>query len=1041
MTTERLVTEYTADTRNFRRGARVYDQTLARQERLTNDRLSRIDRRWERSTRSILNTRTALVGLTGYVGTQALRELRNYAEGWRDVERRLQSIGVVSAEGQKNLVQLALRTRSAVGGTATIVQRFQRSTGAGIEITTRRVETLQKLLAVQGATGSERTALGVQLGQALQSGVLSGDEFRTIRENAPIEFLDALASAAGVTRKQLKAVAEDQKLTTDVVLQALDGLAATADQKFGALAMSGDEAFNVLVTGLTAYVGGIDEALGATAAINGAMAGLGQIMAESSGGGADLARAIEIVGSVALAAAGGKGLGALQSSLQSGTAARRQDVAASQAQVAASRALVAQAGQELNAANARQRAANQELQFRLAAGRAHKTARRSAAAADRAQERAALALAGAHARATAAKNGLVAAQNRLNMAYRAGIALGRTMRGVMAFFGGPVGLAITAIGALALGMASARTSTERLESSIGDLNTTMGRLEGVNDTILSDLEQLKLSQDRLSTAVQEGGEIAVNAARKEVLAINDRIRANALLRQELAIQARLRLNDLEKQLEAAERGQLENLRQAYAQATGDLELGAIDATYEQLEQFRKQLVAAADAIIKAGGSTSDLTDEMRLAMSSTAELAAEVEAARQKSEALSAEGEQIEMSLNGAADAAAALGQTDVSSEISRAADEAGRLWSNLASALNISPAVSARRVQAGIADGSIPPQAAADLPKTEADRAMDRVLQTRRQVAAAAAKEAARPKSRSDGSRARSEAKEARDAERDLSAARELLVENGQKALYIEQELNAERQRLLELLPALIDMGLSRADAEAVINSELQRTEERLGRVKTASEEAAEAFARGIMSDIRQAENLGDAIGRIGDRLLDLALDPVFDMLTQQFATMLTGGGAGGGLLGSFASALFPVTASANGNAFNGSGVVPFARGGVVDKPTFFNFAGKRKGVMGEAGPEAILPLSRGKNGKLGVVAELPTTPAMPAGAMQANSTFSWTGDMVIQSNSDQPQDVGQEVTDQMRAMFVQMFSKQLGDAMRGGGILNSTYQKKAGA
>ena len=83
MTTERLVTEYTADTRNFRRGAQVYDQTLARQERLTNDRLSRIDARWERSTRSILNTRTALVGLTGYVGGAALSQLRTYAEQWR----------------------------------------------------------------------------------------------------------------------------------------------------------------------------------------------------------------------------------------------------------------------------------------------------------------------------------------------------------------------------------------------------------------------------------------------------------------------------------------------------------------------------------------------------------------------------------------------------------------------------------------------------------------------------------------------------------------------------------------------------------------------------------------------------------------------------------------------------------------------------------------------------------------------------------------------------------------------------------------------
>lgn len=63
----------------------------------------------------------------------------------------------------------------------------------------------------------------------------------------------------------------------------------------------------------------------------------------------------------------------------------------------------------------------------------------------------------------------------------------------------------------------------------------------------------------------------------------------------------------------------------------------------------------------------------------------------------------------------------------------------------------------------------------------------------------------------------------------------------------------------------------------------------------------------------------------------------------------------------------SANGNAFGPSGVIPFARGGVVNSPTFFPFANGgsfRTGVMGEAGPEAILPLKRGAGGKLGVVA-----------------------------------------------------------------------------
>ncbi len=50
-------------------------------------------------------------------------------------------------------------------------------------------------------------------------------------------------------------------------------------------------------------------------------------------------------------------------------------------------------------------------------------------------------------------------------------------------------------------------------------------------------------------------------------------------------------------------------------------------------------------------------------------------------------------------------------------------------------------------------------------------------------------------------------------------------------------------------------------------------------------------------------------------------------------------------------------------NGVVPFARGGIVNKPTLFPFA-KGIGLMGEAGAEAIMPLKRGPSGRLGVEA-----------------------------------------------------------------------------
>ena len=67
----------------------------------------------------------------------------------------------------------------------------------------------------------------------------------------------------------------------------------------------------------------------------------------------------------------------------------------------------------------------------------------------------------------------------------------------------------------------------------------------------------------------------------------------------------------------------------------------------------------------------------------------------------------------------------------------------------------------------------------------------------------------------------------------------------------------------------------------------------------------------------------------------------------------------------LFPFLTNANGNAFAANGVVPYRKGGVVNSPTYFKYGGSNLGIMGEAGPEAVMPLKRGRGGKLGVIAQ----------------------------------------------------------------------------
>jgi lambda family phage tail tape measure protein len=96
----------------------------------------------------------------------------------------------------------------------------------------------------------------------------------------------------------------------------------------------------------------------------------------------------------------------------------------------------------------------------------------------------------------------------------------------------------------------------------------------------------------------------------------------------------------------------------------------------------------------------------------------------------------------------------------------------------------------------------------------------------------------------------------------------------------------------------------------------------------------------------------RIGTR--KLVTEPLANAATGLLNSALAGIGS---LLGG------PAVASARGNAFGPGGLIPFATGGIVDRPTVFPFA-RGVGLMGEAGPEAILPLRRGRNGRLGVEA-----------------------------------------------------------------------------
>ena len=128
------------------------------------------------------------------------------------------------------------------------------------------------------------------------------------------------------------------------------------------------------------------------------------------------------------------------------------------------------------------------------------------------------------------------------------------------------------------------------------------------------------------------------------------------------------------------------------------------------------------------------------------------------------------------------------------------------------------------------------------------------------------------------------------------------------------------------------------------------LVRVTSFGQQFGRSLTRAFEGLALRGRSFGDVVRNLGQQLSQLAFRAAFKPLEKA--------------VGGFFDNLF-----AGGVPFGGGGpakpVVPFAAGGVVAAPTYFSMGGGGAGVMGEAGPEAILPLRRGSDGRLGVAAQ----------------------------------------------------------------------------
>lgn len=216
----------------------------------------------------------------------------------------------------------------------------------------------------------------------------------------------------------------------------------------------------------------------------------------------------------------------------------------------------------------------------------------------------------------------------------------------------------------------------------------------------------------------------------------------------------------------------------------------------------------------------------------------------------------------------------------------------------------------------------------------------------------------------------QAENAELGLSA------EASAKLKYETQLLNQAKEKNLTLSAAQRGQLLGIADAMGVLDAATKQEKDTFDFLKDTTKGFFTDLKQGLQDGKTMWESFRDAvlnvISKIQDKLLDMAVNNLFDKIGPGVASGIKSGSASGGSAGGLFSGLGSLFSSglkslggalgfnAKGNSFgNGTSLAQ----GVYTQPTVFKYAkGDAFGVMAEAGAEAVMPLRRGPDGSLGV-------------------------------------------------------------------------------
>jgi len=241
------------------------------------------------------NLKTPLAGLAGLLGT---RELIKFADGWTQmgnlVAASSRATGV-EARSLSDLRKEADDARSAIEPYVELYARIMRS-ASGVakseEEIAQATNIVSKAFVAGGAAASEQAAGVLQLGQALGSGFLQGDELRSIRENAPL-LAEAIADEFGTTIAGLKELGAEGKLTSERVFRGILNAQKNIEAQFNVTNATMENGITRIKNAMLEYVGAGAQASGVAQSIT---AGL-NIMADNFDKVADAA--LQVAGVIA----------------------------------------------------------------------------------------------------------------------------------------------------------------------------------------------------------------------------------------------------------------------------------------------------------------------------------------------------------------------------------------------------------------------------------------------------------------------------------------------------------------------------------------------------------------------------------------------------------------------------------------------------------------------------------------------------------------------------------------------------------------------